>query len=69
MKLPKPGSIVIITILGKSQEHTVSGYNYGLSGQPTSVFFEGIEQQRYPLDVLDGCDVVYEPIEEEEDPE
>ena len=50
----------------------IKGYNYGISGKPTSFFFEGHADLRFPMDLLDSdvCEVLAPPkayIEEDEE--
>lgn len=53
-------------------EGIIKGYNYGISGKPTSFFFESNEDMRFPIYLLDSdiCEVLAPPkayVEEDEE--
>lgn len=66
MNYPKPRSLVEIVIQRKPTEITIGGYNYGLSGAPTSFYPQFLENMSYPIGMLDDAKLLYEPTEEEE---
>lgn len=65
---PKIGSVVEISIERKPKEGIIGGYNFGLSGEETSFYFQDLPNMRFPIEFLrENFTVLSEPVEDEEE--
>lgn len=58
------GTKISIKVNGDVVEGIIGGYNYGLSGRVTSFYFEGQENIRRDLELLDPewCTILAAPV-------